>query len=480
MRAMLSKPWIKYPLIALGAVAIMASGIVGIFAYFFIPWVKDADFPEPTSSAEAYAQDLRYLARYAAHEKAFDDPAKQEAFHDALARIRSELDSMTPARFELAVAQAVALADNGHSNVSPLGRSRRVNQLPVRFGPFEDGEFVLQARREHADLLGAELLAVGEHPVAEVTAAFVPTFGGVERRARFFMHVTITSPALLHAKGFTTSPDTARLTFRLRNGEVVTRALVATAPEQGRRQPFGREVMDYRVPSGDEDGWVHLMDGQEAPNYLAHPDEPYLYRVLEQQNGAYVKINFNANVAGRSLVGWLDSVMTDLAVRRPAFAVVDLRFNGGGTDATADFAKRLPTLVQGNGPIYVLTSRETFSAAIGAAAQLKHFAGARTRVVGGLVGDRLRFVANGGTPLTLPNSKISIAVWSAWEDYADGCWEWTECFWLSPFFKTRGVGHLEPDLPVAMRFSDYVQHRDAALDAVLADAVIADAATGGA
>ncbi len=468
IRAYFAKPWIRMALMALGVVLLLALAIGGTFAWHFIPWVKDADFPKPANTTEAYEQDLRYLASYARYEKAFQDAAKRAAFDRHLAQTRSQLRDMTPARFELAVARAVAFADNGHTNVSPLGRSRRVNRFPVRTGPFEDGEFVVQARREHADLLGAEVLAVEEHPIGKVTAAFVPYFGGVERRSRFFMHVTLSSPALLHAMGFTRSADSATLTLRLRSGEIVKRELAGSAPASGRRQPFGREVMDYRVPAAEEPDWVHLMAGQAAPPYLTLPDEPYLYRVLEPQQGAYIKINFNADVDDRSLVDWLDEVMADMASRRPAFAVVDLRFNGGGTDATADLARRLPSLVQAGGPIYVLTSRETFSAAIGATAQIKQFAGRRARVVGGPVGDRLRFVANGGTPFTLPNSKIVIAVWSAWEDYADGCWDWTECFWLSPFFRERGVGHLDPDLPVALNFRDYVQNRDAALEAVLA------------
>jgi hypothetical protein len=211
------------------------------------------------------------------------------------------------------------------------------------------------------------------------------------------------------------------------------------------------------------------MADRSPPAYLAEPDEHYIYRFLEEHNGAYVKLNSNADTENRSLSDWLEEVLADLSVRKPVFVVVDLRFNGGGTDATADFARQLPLVIEGGGPVYVLISRETFSAAIGAAAQLKKFAGERARVVGSPVGDRLRFVANGGSPYTLPNSGITAYVWSAWEDYAEGCWEWTECFWLAPFFREPGVGNLDPDIPVAMNFRDYVLNRDAALAAVLAD-----------
>jgi hypothetical protein len=469
IRQFFRKTWVKVSLLLLGSVVAIFLVVAGLFFSLFLPSLPDPEFPEPANATEAYEQDLAYLSTYAGLEKALDDTGKRSAFTDYLAAARNELDDMTPARFELLVAGAVALADNGHSNVSAIGRTRRVNHLPIRTGPFEDGEFVLQARHEHADLLGAEIVAIEGHPIAEVAQAFVRYFGGIEHRSRFFTHLFINSPALLHAEGFTASPDGATLTLRMPNGATVECQLDAIEPMEDKRLPFGREVMDYRVPEEDEQDWVHLMTGRPPPLYLAEPDEPYLYRFLDEYNGAYIKINFNWDIGERSLTGWLEEVAADMLARSPAFAVVDLRFNGGGTDATADFAQALPALVADDGPIYVVTSRETFSAGIGAAAQIKQFAGGRARIVGGLVGDRLRFVANGGDPMTLPNSRIPVRVWSSWEDYGQGCWDWTECFWLSPFFRKDGVGDLEPDLPVGMNFSDYAENRDAALEAVLAD-----------
>lgn len=469
MKRFFKKTWVKVTLIILAVLLALGGIAFWTFNQLFIPSVPAAEFAEPASQVEAYEQDLEYLALYPQLEKAFEDETKREAFADYLAGVREELDTMTPARFELVVARAVALADNGHSNVSAIGRTRRVNQLPVRFGPFEDGQFVLQVRKGHEELLGAELIAVEGRLTSDVVAAFLPYFGGVQRRSAFFSHLFITSPDLLHAEGFTAAPDAATLTFRLATGETVERRLEGARLDDGQRQPFGRELMDHRVRAADEDNWVHLMDGQAAPLYLAEPDEPYLYRRLEDPAGAYVKINYNWDIDGRSLTGWLKEVMADMRERQPAFAVVDLRFNGGGTDATARFAKELPSLVAGDGPIYVVTSRETFSAGIGAAAQIKQFAGDRARIVGGLVGDRLRFIANGGTPLVLPNSGIVARVWSTWEDYADGCWDWGECFWLSPFFREEGVSDLEPDIPVPLDFGDYVANRDAALEAIYAD-----------
>ena len=159
--------------------------------------------------------------------------------------------------------------------------------------------------------------------------------------------------------------------------------------------------------------------------------------------------------------------MEEMRDAKPRFAVVDLRFNGGGTDATADFAESLPGLLPPDGRIYVITSAETFSAGIGAVAEIKHFGGDQVLVVGEPVGDRLRFYANGGTKFQLPNSRIPIRVWSSVEDYREGCWDWGECFWMSPFFRREGVGNLDPDIPVSLSFWDYVEGRDPVMEMIL-------------
>ena len=469
IRHIFRKTWVRVGAALLGLLLVLVLVVGGLFFYLFMPSMPAADFATPASAADAYRQDLSYLADWVAREKAFDDASRLAAVESYLAEAKDNLVGMTSARFELVVARAAALADNGHTNVSPIGRTRRVNHLPIRSGPFEDGEFVLQATREHADLLGAEILAIERHPTSDVATAFLKYFGGAEQRARLFTHLLINSPELLHAEGFTRTADGATISFRLQDGAVEDRYLRSIPANADRTEPYGRAVMDYRVPEEDADNWLHLMAGQRPPLSLAEPDEPYLYRRLEKHNGCYVKINFNWDIGGRSLTGWLEEVAADMTINTCAFATIDLRFNGGGTDATASFARALPALVAADGPIYVIVSRETFSAGIGAAAQIVKFAGDRAHIVGGQVGDRLRFVANGGDPVVLPNSGIPLRLWSSWEDYADGCWAWSECFWFSPFFRREGVVNLDPDIRVPVNFRDYVQNRDAAMEAILED-----------
>ena len=317
MRKFFSKTWVKVTLAILVLVVALLLSAYGTFKWLYIPSVPEPDFPEPANESEAYSQDLDYLELYADLEKAFDDEGKREAFRRRIASLRSELDTMKPERFEVAVAQAVALADNPHSNVSPISMSRRVNHFPVRTGPFEDGEFIIQARREYEHLLGAEIVAVEGHPITAVTESFVSMFGGPENRSRFFTHIYINSPALLYGQGFTAAPDGAELTVKLASGETRDVFLDGTMLPDDRRIPFGREVMDYRVPDEEAGDWVHLMAGREPPLYLDQPDEPFLYRHLDEPNGAYVRINYNYDVDGRSLTDWLEEPR--FCRRGPAF-----------------------------------------------------------------------------------------------------------------------------------------------------------------
>ena len=81
----------------------------------------------------------------------------------------------------------------------------------------------------------------------------------------------------------------------------------------------------------------------------------------------------------------------------------------------------------------------------------------------------MRFVANGGSPFKLPNSGISARVWTTIEDYANGCWEWSQCFWFSPYFLREGVGDLDPHVLIRTNYADYVKNRDAAMETILAE-----------
>lgn len=462
------KIWLKRGLIALIILATPLLLLAGYFVWRFIPFPPEPDYPPPADAAEAYRQDLDYLRLYPTLDRSFS-PAERAAFQAAVDDIEARVDSLTPAGFELAVARAVALADNAHTNVSPVRRRARVNAIPLRLARFDEGVYVVQARNDHAELLGARVDTLAGATPAAIADTLADTFGGHPGRARWLSILSLESPELLHAAGFAPESDQMTLTMTLRDGRQATRTLTAVGPftDLAERR-YGGRLLAYDVPAPMQDGWTHLMAGETPPLYLTDAARPFSATWIDTPGaeGLYLKLDMTMDADGYVLVDFQRGVMADLERRRAGFLVVDLRHNGGGTIDdwfSRGVVERLPP----EAPIFVVTSPETFSGGIAEAAYFKHFGGHRARVVGEPVGDRLIFWANGGTPMVLPNSGIPLHVWVAKEDWENGCDDWRLCFWFT-MIEDVGVGTLAPDLPVSLSFADYVAGRDPALETILA------------
>src|SRR5690606_9211925 len=163
--------------------------------------------------------------------------------------------------------------------------------------------------------------------------------------------------------------------------------------------------------------------------------------------------------------------------------VLDMRANGGGNLLLArEFMIEWPKHVPGR--FYVLTSRDTFSAAIASIAYLKQAGGDRVVIVGEPIGDRLMFFSD-GLPVQLPHSGLFFLPAVTRMDYANGCREYTDCFEgiveagkpagtsllkLPPDVKKLplAVGSLEPDVHASWTIDSWIDGTDPAMEAVKA------------
>ncbi len=462
------KRWWKRTLIGAGIVLIPIAVLIGVFVLRFIPFPPEADYPPPVDRIEAFRQDLDFLRRYPDYDWTFTD-SEESAFRAAIDELESRLDTLTPAQFELGVARAVALANNAHTNISPISRRARVDALPLRLAWFADGLYVVMADEPHTELLGARVVRIEQLTPDELVDVFRPYFGGYPGRARWISTLNMESPELLHAAGITPQPKQVDITFALESGAEVVRTIAAIEPFTDRAmRRYGGGLLQYVVPAPAEATWRHVMQGATPPTYLSRPDDPFFAEWIETSAGPglYMSLAMTMDVGEHSLSDFHARVLADLDKRHAQFVVVDLRHNGGGT-VDPDFSKGVVSRLASDGHVFILTSPETFSGGITEAAYLKHFGGDRALVIGEPVGDHLVFWANGGTPMVLPNSRISVYVWVSKEDWEKGCDDWWECFWPT-MLTDVGVGTLEPDVPVSLSFADYRAGRDPAMDNVIA------------
>jgi hypothetical protein len=336
------------------------------------------------------------------------------------------------------------------------------NSTPIAFRSFGAAFNVIGIRQADADLLGAELIAVDGRPIAGMREVLRSFSGGTIAARDLHAAAVLASPERLHAVGLARSGGSISYRFRLRNGREVERKLdtASTTGEPARMQ------------------W--LVDVNPVPWALRDPHEAFRYRDAPELDAIVVQLRQNVDAPNRRLIDFLAQAETTTKELNRQNVVLDMRFNGGGNLLlTRDFMTQWPSRT--NGRFFVLTSTETFSAAIASIAYLKQAGGERVLIVGEPVGDRLMFFSD-GRPVQLPHSGLFFLPAQMRMDYRDGCRDYDDCFMgvaqpgrptaplpsaLPPMERMPlTVDSLEPDVPVQWTIESWLRDTDPMLEAV--------------
>lgn len=450
-------------------VIVLTAALAGTGYYLFFRTPSAANVAPATDRAQANLQDLEYLKYVMSFDRSFS-PEARAAFDKAMEDLTARAAQLDDAQFEMEVTRAVALADNGHTGIRETAwGSYHLPVMPVSFAWFAEGLFIVKAQPAHADLLGAQVVAIAGKPVEELARELYPYYGGPDSLRHEMTPHLMQSPPALHAIGLAPSATEATLTLRLRDGSESERTIVARAqqpPEDTTLRWPKRSLSPVPLPD-EKSTWVHLLDGVDRlPLYLRNPNQKYWHAYVdERQRQLFVQINKLLDQGDTPFKVYLDRLLTEIAANKPRDVIIDFRFSSGGNyQLAADFSERLPALLPADGRILILTSGNTFSAAIVTAARLKYFGGARTLIVGEPMGDREEFWAEGSRGV-LPNSKLVARYSTGYHDWEQGCRNLATCFWINLLLDVP-AGELSPTLAAPLRFSDYVAGKDSALEAI--------------
>lgn len=459
--------WLGLFAAAMGLLALVAIPLAIILYPTLKPYPK-ASSPAALSQRDRNLQDLAHLRHLPEVERSFTAKTRA-AFDEAIAAIELRAGALDRASLAMAAAKAVALADNGHTNVLGLAGDYGFNAMPIRLGWFTDGLFVIAADEDRRPLLGGQVLGVKGHAIAALVEALRPYVGGPANLAREFVPNFLISPELLHAAGLAKTANDSTFEIRLADGRT---DLVELAAEAAKHPPLSGQLWPKRNLSPISQatqprGWRHALDGVALPACLSRPDTNYWhdYPVADL---LYLQINRVADQAPVGASRYLSDMLDEAAKKPIRNAIVDLRFNRGGDyTLTTDFTRRLPQLLPPNGKLFILTSANTFSAAISTAARLKHFAGTRAVLVGEAMGDRSQFWGEGGLTL-LPNAKIAVRYTTAFHDWEHGCSpsQVATCFLLNYLYGVP-AGPLQPIVTIAPSFADYAAGKDPVMSEVM-------------
>jgi hypothetical protein len=334
------------------------------------------------------------------------------------------------------IEKLVAYTGDGHSYV--VGRTARYDEYRFFLDYFDEDMHIVSVDEKNKHLLGAKIIAfdnIGVDEAKELIQPFSPSVNSSSiKRESIYLY---RHPGLLFAAGISQSANQVQLTLQLTNGERVNQIFYKNSDKEikwARLQENEGVSIPLHRQKADKMQWI---------KYLPDSNSIYLHYgiVVEKEKGDIRQLS-------QELVKAIDDHQADKLI-------IDIRYNPGGDshlNATLINVISKHKKINQHGRLFVLTGRNTFSAAINFAGNMEM----KTKAIfiGEKVGDSSSFPGESGPQagFKLPNSSIvvnlSFSEWNATFDYD----------------QRDAVGL---DIPVTISFNDFTNGLDPILSAAL-------------
>jgi tetratricopeptide (TPR) repeat protein len=314
------------------------------------------------SRDEGWRVDLHFLAREMKRLAYAPFRYHPESVFDArVAEIELKIPSLSDLQILIEMEKLLVLLGDGHAGVNrPVEEDESRKGLPVQFYLFEEGLFIIAGSAEHRDLLGAEVLAIGDRALVETMTALEPL---ICRDNEIWLKQTIPhrlrETRVLHALGLIPEDDRATLEIRDANGQKRSIEIVANSR-------YTRANLQRHFFKPGE--WLSLAETLEtpAPHYLRNMELYYWFEALPEERIIYAQINRVRDHPSESLLSFTERLMDRAESPDIDRLVLDLRWNpGGNTFLEMPLLHRLigSKKLNRNGHLFVVIGRATFSAA---------------------------------------------------------------------------------------------------------------------
>jgi len=299
------------------------------------------------------------------HFKPFHNVAEAE-FDRAIQALTGDVPIMTDEEIIVAMARIVARLQDGHTRVHiprlypelaleaelghggtppPKVESLKFAQLPVQFGLFDDGLYVIAALPGHAGMIGQQVTAFDDTPADEAIAAVRSvSFTENNSRAKLMAPDRLALPGVLTALGISHANDRLLLTTTDDDGKTATNTLQAVT-EPG-------HVFQNGLP-------------ETLPSWQKHRDRFRWYEVRPDDDAIYVQVNQFEEEPIRPYGEFVAETIRAARKAEVSRYIIDLRHNSGGIGAwVTPFVTGLGNSEFNEyGRLFVLMGRTTFSAA---------------------------------------------------------------------------------------------------------------------
>jgi hypothetical protein len=365
----------------------------------------------------------------------------KETFLGELEQLKAQVPKLEDRQILARLMRIVASVGDGHTrlrltpdNAPPPPR------LPVSFYQFEDG-LVITSADPHCDesLLGAKVLKFGSMPV-ESAAESVKPYCSVDSPMGYLSEPArlLTLPWILEAIGAGPGDGgSVEITVRGRDGAEKTAKLtpIVVKPEE-MAKTFVRANKFATAP---------------VPLYLKDPDTRLRYEFLPERKLMYFYFGGVVDPPDASFEKFVKGMLDAVEKSQADYLVIDMRHNNGGnTGLVSPLIHGLVRCgrVNRDGGLFVITSRDTYSAAVNTVSLLEEHTHAS--FVGEPPGSPPIFVGE-STYLTLPYHGNRVFCSSRY-------WQW------GPSIDKRQW--VAPQIAVKRTSRDFLENRDPVMDAI--------------
>lgn len=401
------------------------------------------------SREEGWRYDLGLLARevkrkgYAPFRK-----ISKEEFDASINRLNNSIPKLSDIQITIEMMKLMAKLGDGHTTVAPGPRTRPefLQTVPVKFYLFKEGLYIIAVDPKYKELLGAQVLRFGEHPVDEVVATLDPLINRdesdmwVKERAPYLMR----SLPLLNGLGLIPDPSKVQLTIRDQDKQtrIVTLDSNMSAPNIWNVQPNPKN-------------WINVPQTAPSPLplYMKNVGTNYWFEYLLDSRTVYFQYNKIFDDPKEPLAKFSERLFQFVKDHDVDKLVIDMRWNNGGnTYMNQPLLKGLISneKVNQRGKLFIIIGRRVFSAAQNSVASFERYTNAV--FVGEPTGSSPNFVGE-EVFFTLPYSKLSANV--------------SDLYWQSSWPSDYRTW-IAPQVYIQPTFEAYRANRDPVMDAILA------------
>jgi len=399
---------------------------------------------EASNRSDGLRFDVDYLVEEAQRMHASPDrPAFSTRFLDEAKSLRETIPGLDDSDVLAGMLRLMAILSDGHTGIygpdpdTPLQLSPNV--LPLKFFWFDEGVYVVNGAGAAANFAGSRVLQFGDLSAQE-TLARLSVYRGLDNAMTWKWmgpQFYLGRLQMLQIAGATDSTDSIVLTLEDTDGNVSNEEFA------GGNYQLRRKLRPSPAATG------------EVPRYLRNIDVEQWMESLPELAAVYFQFNQVRDGDDQSIAEFAAQLAERLASDNASTLIVDVRHNNGGNNSLLRPLIRTMVGFEQASPdnkIYVITGRNTFSAAQNFVSRVEQWTDAV--FVGEPSASSPNFVGE-ETNLLLPYSRLRGSISTRyWQDSNPG----DDRPWITP------------QVPVEPRAGDYFAGRDAAME-VIADLI---------